>query len=390
MAGGQPARGTELVTVTYMNMPNGEGRGVFVEDGLMVYVTRYHKGIGASGKAKVIHRYLPQEVGELMFYYLWMVLPFWRKLESASRNADAREASPFIWQPAKEEAWARPQRKKRRRLNHEEGKPASTRTERWGTNQVRRAIERVSLRSLEAKLNIQTWRHGTKAIYRRYINDKAILKAVVAGDEDEEDTEDDPFDIQTGHDSKTGGQVYGRPADESPFSTEAQRLLLRRVSLAWHRFLLFRSTLETPPKKGTQAAEARKQAAEEEFRRWRKMRTMDPQGPLERLAGEGSRFRGLQRQVIEVVMQQKSPIVVIMATGAGKSMTFMLPASCSTGVTVVIVPLLSLKGHLKDWCAKAGIDCVEWDSHKPHEWASVVLVTPEKAVSRGFGNFIHR
>ncbi|KAH8688030.1 hypothetical protein GQ44DRAFT_638423, partial [Phaeosphaeriaceae sp. PMI808] len=85
----------------------------------------------------------------------------------------------------------------------------------------------------------------------------------------------------------------------------------------------------------------------------------------------------------------KSPIVVIIAIGAGKSITFMLLASCSTGVTVVIVPLLSLKGHMKDRCTKAEINCVEWDSHKPHEWASVVLVTPEKAVSRGFSNFIH-
>jgi hypothetical protein len=63
MTGGQPARGTEVVTVQYMNSPNGESRGVFIEDGLMVYVTMYHKGIGASAKAKIIHRYLPREVG---------------------------------------------------------------------------------------------------------------------------------------------------------------------------------------------------------------------------------------------------------------------------------------------------------------------------------------
>lgn len=51
-------------------MPNGQSRGVFVEDGLMVYVTMYYKGIGHAGTAKVIHCYLPQEVGELLFYYL--------------------------------------------------------------------------------------------------------------------------------------------------------------------------------------------------------------------------------------------------------------------------------------------------------------------------------
>ncbi|KAF2835755.1 hypothetical protein M501DRAFT_917198, partial [Patellaria atrata CBS 101060] len=33
MTGGMPARGTEIVSVQYMNSPNGEGRGLFVEDG---------------------------------------------------------------------------------------------------------------------------------------------------------------------------------------------------------------------------------------------------------------------------------------------------------------------------------------------------------------------
>jgi hypothetical protein len=94
MTGGQPARGTELVTTTYRNQPNGQSRGIFVEDGLMAYVTLYHKGIGQTRQAKVVHRYLPQEVGELLFYYLWMVLPFWQRLERASRDVQS-EPSPF-------------------------------------------------------------------------------------------------------------------------------------------------------------------------------------------------------------------------------------------------------------------------------------------------------
>jgi hypothetical protein len=76
MTSSQPARGTELVTVMYRNMPNSQSRGIFVKDGLMVYVTIYHKGIRHTGTAKVIYRYLPREVGELLFYYLWLVLLF--------------------------------------------------------------------------------------------------------------------------------------------------------------------------------------------------------------------------------------------------------------------------------------------------------------------------
>ena len=45
---------------------NGEHRNIFIEDGLVVYVTRYHKGYTVSGDIKIIHRYLPREVGELI------------------------------------------------------------------------------------------------------------------------------------------------------------------------------------------------------------------------------------------------------------------------------------------------------------------------------------
>ena len=51
-----------------------------MEAGLLAIVTAYHKGFGLSSKTKVIHRYLPREVGELVFYYLWLVQPFWEAL----------------------------------------------------------------------------------------------------------------------------------------------------------------------------------------------------------------------------------------------------------------------------------------------------------------------
>jgi superfamily II DNA/RNA helicase len=342
MTGGQPARGTELVTTTYRNQPNGQSRGIFVEDRLMAYVTLYHKGIGQTRQAKVIHRYLPHDVGELLFYYLWMVLPFWQQLERASRDVQS-EPSPFIWEPIQEQAWTGPQRKKQQQLpaaaddsgesedEHlpEKPKPAAAvgRTEQWGTNQVRRAIERVSLHRLGTKLNLQIWRHNTVAILQRYVKDRDVLKTLGYGDDETDEVENDAFDLQSTHTTKTVGQVYGRLADESPWSVQSRRMQFRHVSLAWH---------------------------------------------------------------LETVMQQKSPVVVIMGTGTGKSLMFMLPALTSTGVTVVVVPLLALQSDLKDRCVKAGIECVEWDSNYPHEWAQIVLVVPEVAVSAPFQPFLNR
>lgn len=145
-----------------------------------------------------------------------------------------------------------------------------------------------------------------------------------------------------------------------------------------------------PLQERSTAAVARKEAIEEEYRRWKRMRSTDIQVSLERLQGKGAQFRGCQRLAIEAVMQQKSPVVAIMGIGMGKSLTFMLPALTSTGVTIVVVPILALKNNLKDRCIKAGIDCVEWDSQRLHEWASVVLVVLESAVSAPFEAFINR
>ncbi|KAF2801509.1 uncharacterized protein BDZ99DRAFT_403183, partial [Mytilinidion resinicola] len=46
-----PARRIELIIV-YLN---SNSRGIFIKNGLVVYITAYYKGIEVSKKAKVIH-----------------------------------------------------------------------------------------------------------------------------------------------------------------------------------------------------------------------------------------------------------------------------------------------------------------------------------------------
>jgi hypothetical protein len=96
ISGGQPARGTEVVTVQYKNGADGDIRGLFVEDGLVVFVTMYNKTMGMSAKAKVIHRYIPREVGELVVYYIWLAVPFWRMVVKSASGGKADWGSPYI------------------------------------------------------------------------------------------------------------------------------------------------------------------------------------------------------------------------------------------------------------------------------------------------------
>jgi hypothetical protein len=77
---GQPARGTELLSLRCINTVNGSHRNLFVDNGMVSAVTTYHKGYSTTGPTKIIHHSLLKEVGELLVYYLWLVRPFYRKL----------------------------------------------------------------------------------------------------------------------------------------------------------------------------------------------------------------------------------------------------------------------------------------------------------------------
>jgi superfamily II DNA helicase RecQ len=49
-------------------------------------------------------------------------------------------------------------------------------------------------------------------------------------------------------------------------------------------------------------------------------------------------------------MQHKSPVVAIIGIGVGKSVLFMLLALVSSGVTIVVVPLVALRFNIKERC----------------------------------------
>jgi hypothetical protein len=104
---GQPGRAPELLSVRHRNTEGGH-RNVFIEDGLVVFATKYHKGFYATNDAKIIHRYLPRAVGELVVWYLWLVLPFVERLQAYQQDVcgTARETiegmqsrTAYIWAP---------------------------------------------------------------------------------------------------------------------------------------------------------------------------------------------------------------------------------------------------------------------------------------------------
>ncbi|KAK4906400.1 hypothetical protein LTR66_017719, partial [Elasticomyces elasticus] len=112
---------------------------------------------------------------------------------------------------------------------------------------------------------------------------------------------------------------------------------------------------------------------------------------LKRMMGKEAAFRGVQDEAIKAITAGMSPVVVVMPTGAGKSMLFMLPAWVEQGgTTVVVVPLIALRGDMTRRCKELGIPCAEWEGRRQPDAAAVVLVTPESAVGEDFMTFLNR
>ena len=64
-----------------------------------------------------------------------------------------------------------------------------------------------------------------------------------------------------------------------------------------------------------------------------------------------------QEQAIHTVIDGQIPLVVILPTGGGKSLLFIVPAYLDTiGVTIVVVPYRTLADNLVDRIRRSGIN----------------------------------
>ncbi|OGE47046.1 hypothetical protein PENARI_c072G04807 [Penicillium arizonense] len=188
VSGGQPARAPELLSIRHCNTDSGGRRNVFIEDGLVTFVSQYHKGFYASNDTKVIHRYLPREVGELVVHYLWLVLPFTRRLEAyvaKVRRLDGVEEikskmrQAYLWGPD----------------------PGTSRD--WSSKRLREVLKRETTIGLNGQaINLNAYQDIAIGISRRFIRPSSVFP---------NNTQQDAAYL-----SHVAGMIYGRGITEQP------------------------------------------------------------------------------------------------------------------------------------------------------------------------------
>lgn len=407
LTAGQPARRTEILPIRFENTTNGTLRNIFVQQGLVCIVTWYHKNYLARDAYKAIYRYLPEEVGEHLVRYLWLVLPFAQQLQSI--DIQRPKPSSFLWGSAivQDDGLEPPKPLTSQPREVEDGDGDDDDDDEddedasnqllpcWRPDKMTYIMKQTSQRLIGVPITIRAWRQIIVAITRRFLNPS--VGSTWGSSRDETDSSDDDGfenyieDLQSGHTSLTAGSIYGRQAEEGLSIPAIQQDRFRQASRHWHRFLGLKVEGLPARQHKRSFGTFNEQVSLSRMRRLDRLSRADLQGQFCQMLGKATaKLRPRQLPVLRAIARGETPILQVMATGAGKSLSFMLPAYCTPrGVNIVIVPMLALQGDLVARFRQNQISVDVWRSDKATRAASAVLVTPESAATKGFRDFVN-
>ena len=187
------ARAPELLSLQYCNSPETGLRNLFVENGNLFFVTYYYKGYSIKGSTKIIYRYLPRKVGELLIYYLWLVYPF---ISRISGSIFKKNLSTYLFE-----------------IPPLSTKKTQSQAKKITSERLRTIFRRETLAGLGTPINPSQYRHLAIGISRRFLSKNLYFQPEEDPNLDGEDSldyEDDIVDLQAGHGTRTAGLVYGR------------------------------------------------------------------------------------------------------------------------------------------------------------------------------------
>ena len=309
-------------------------------------VTHYHKSLNVTDQLKVIPRFLPNVVGIILIVYLSEILPF---IQLFDPDISVAQSNGLLWAD-------------------KEGYP-------WDTDILTESLSTESAK-FGMRLNTANYRHIVIELNREHV--KGIF---VSGNEMDE--QEDPDDLQAAHSSSIASVHYAIRADLLRSLTSKSISVFREVSDRWHMFLDLVSRLlrgQSVKRSFSDAFESSKPQPND----------VPSHDDLKRFFGsDDASFKSQEQEDgLRAVVNGISPLIVVLPTGGGKSLLYMLPAKLySFGYTsIVIVPYVSLLSDLLRRCQELGINAIEW-LPGPEYWASLVFVSADRAVCSEFQQY---
>jgi superfamily II DNA/RNA helicase len=431
VAGGQPARGPELLSVRWRNGVL-QDRNLYVIDGQVAVVTRYHKTQSQWDKPKVVVRFLPDAVGQLVVAYLLYIRPLQVLLQSALDKPMSTSVIDYLWAD-------------------ERGS--------WETDRLTNTMTLESAKWLGTRLTVQEYRHAAVGIGREVVGERFAIGyrtemtggAAEEGKGSSDEDREDPIELQNGRTTSTGVVAYAVRADLVQGLSTRSIDVFRTLSHAWHAFLGFdpaeRKLVPLLKRKreqsNSQAAQAQHDSDKEKrptLKRAQVLRegqaalvlsayedngreegerrgqsNVDQEETEKRgiedavrqvlgiLPGSAVTYRSpKQEEALYAVVQGVSPLIVVLPTGGGKTL---LPVAAAVrdgatqresgrpSVTILIMPFRALVEDMLVRLHKAGIKAVEWQAGAEGDYqnrrtpASIVLVSADYVGNCG-GQFL--
>jgi superfamily II DNA helicase RecQ len=386
--GGQPGRGPEIMTVRQCDTQNLL-RNVFIFDGQVMIITDRDKNKAIRGIGRKVARFLPDIIGKMMIAYIAWVLPFEAMLTAdAGAQGPSPTLEPWLWKDARKGI--------------------------WGTKELSRQLVSITKQHIGVELSVADYRHVAIELGRHIrglvvqqlevdMGDEAdydhmpSFEDAVTGETRGQKKVEYVWDLQATHGSAIARQHY---AINIQFPNQLQPQMVanyREISRLWHQYLGYKgssndatptasSALGTPcivagskrsatktPTRGRASSPStegmKRRIAAERFFEVRgspsdRLQARADTG-LRILLGDRARWKSdEQREGMRHIMTLKGNkvLIIVLPTGGGKSIFFMLPAvpQMNAGVSVVVVPFVALMDDLVDRAHEFGIDCLRW------------------------------
>ncbi|TKA23106.1 hypothetical protein B0A54_17887 [Friedmanniomyces endolithicus] len=268
-------------------------------------------------RVKIIHRYMPREVGEVMVYYLCLVELFVPSLQVIARRQC--DFCPWMWQ-ARPEAKCAPgedaaEERERGEAAALEEDAWSDAEEDWLSGVVPQTVEaaprnvdgfgnpdrvrRVMYRETEAWSGVRTgvamWRNAYPAI-QSGAGDASIASVRAR---------------QAGHSPRMEEMIYGLLLTANSIATMTEQAQFRRVTIDWHRMLRFASSWIEHAVDADVEQRRQKEEQRARQRRWDRIRRIDIDATMTQLYGAGGgRIESGVRKVRSDVMYARVHRVV--------------------------------------------------------------------------------
>lgn len=357
---GTPLREGELFSVTWRNTQRN--RSIYIHLGRLMVHTTYDKLQQQRGTFRDNVRFLSHPVADLLLDYLVYVIPL--RQVFARHSSPGAILSPYLW--AKDDKV-------------------------WPDNKLTRCLENASDRAEIPRLHIANWRQMTVAIVKTKFAAHIGCFEMDPDDEDAEEIEDD-IRILTkmrNHKTRTVNRAYANQTGAN-FGNVWDGLIRMglRASTLWQDFwglsIMVRDRKRLLPE--PDAPRINKRIAMGVYRPRKPWSAEALLGGLRKLySNQYMEWKSAeQEQAVTLIMSWTEQVVAVLPTGAGKSLLFMLPCTLpDAGITILVVPLVSLRGDLLRRLEELGIEHLIWQPGERRE-AGLVLVSVEAASTKDF------